>query len=244
VTEHRLQTGIYAFLRLALPPDAFVTSIDHARQQSEQSGMRQKARGVRAGIPDMLILYRGEAFWLEVKTPDGRLTESQKALHSEIVRAGGHVEVVRSVSGAEHAFCLTGEVPAGQAESAGVMDPDILSALKGRGSGSAHHAALQMVPASSARLRGASTGSDAPSARRRMLMAAFVSAFAANPHAAHSNLDCEGRLPASTTPHAEHVRLVFCAGTSIRCAPRSAWPPANTHCVNQERKGKQIKIIS
>jgi len=88
VTEQRLETGIYAYLRLALPPDAFVTSVDHARKQSERSGLRQKARGVRAGIPDMLIIYRGEIFWLEVKTQSGSLTESQRALHAKLADGG------------------------------------------------------------------------------------------------------------------------------------------------------------
>lgn len=101
MTEHKLQIALNAFLRLALPADAFLTSIDHARKQSAEAGMFQKMRGIRAGIPDMVIVYRGVAHWLEIKTDMGVVSPAQKIVHEEIVRAGGRVAVVHSVTDVE-----------------------------------------------------------------------------------------------------------------------------------------------
>lgn len=108
MTEHKLQIAINAFLRLALPEDAFLTSIDHARKQSAEAGMFQKMRGIRAGIPDMVIVYRGVAHWLEIKTDKGTLSDAQWHVHREIRNALGFVAVVRSVAETEHALRVWG----------------------------------------------------------------------------------------------------------------------------------------
>ena len=59
-----------------------------------------KARGVRAGIPDLLLLaarggYHGAAF--EVKTPKGRISKAQAECLEELDAAGYYAVVVRSV---------------------------------------------------------------------------------------------------------------------------------------------------
>jgi len=44
-------------------------------------GGRNKALGMVAGIPDILILYRGLLYGIELKQPSGVLSPSQKELH-------------------------------------------------------------------------------------------------------------------------------------------------------------------
>lgn len=59
-----------------------------------QGGPRQVA-----GIPDLLCCKHGIAVWLEVKTPDGKLSKLQSARMQEIRLRGGCVaEVVTSVA--------------------------------------------------------------------------------------------------------------------------------------------------
>lgn len=50
-----------------------------------------------AGIPDIVICYKGQFIALEVKTPDGKPTVLQDETIKKIREAGGVAEVVRSV---------------------------------------------------------------------------------------------------------------------------------------------------
>ena len=50
-----------------------------------------------AGIPDIVICYKGQFIALEVKAPDGKPTALQVATIKRIRKAGGVAEVVRSV---------------------------------------------------------------------------------------------------------------------------------------------------
>ena len=49
-----------------------------------------------AGMPDLLCLRDGIYVWLEVKTPDGRLSGRQKFIHDLLRGKGADVRVVRS----------------------------------------------------------------------------------------------------------------------------------------------------
>lgn len=54
------------------------------------------------GLPDLLVVYApGRHFWLEVKTPTGRVSPAQKAYHKWLEQRGEVVHVVKSVEDAE-----------------------------------------------------------------------------------------------------------------------------------------------
>lgn len=50
-----------------------------------------------AGIPDLVVCYRGRFLAFEVKTPRGKSTVLQTATIRQIMRAGGIATIVRSV---------------------------------------------------------------------------------------------------------------------------------------------------
>ncbi len=50
-----------------------------------------------AGIPDIIVWYKGRFLGLEAKLPNGRLTELQKRAIDKINRAGGVARRVESV---------------------------------------------------------------------------------------------------------------------------------------------------
>lgn len=54
----------------------------------------------RAGIPDILGVFRGKAFAIEVKLPTGRVSEIQRLTLEKIHEAGGYVCIARSVEDA------------------------------------------------------------------------------------------------------------------------------------------------
>jgi hypothetical protein len=52
-----------------------------------------KACGVRAGVPDLVIIKDGRAIGLELKVEGGRLTDAQRLAHDEMRAAGATVAV-------------------------------------------------------------------------------------------------------------------------------------------------------
>jgi len=51
----------------------------------------------KAGVPDLAIVYRGRAVWVEVKAPGGQPSEIQKHQMGLLDKAGAIVGVVRTV---------------------------------------------------------------------------------------------------------------------------------------------------
>ncbi|MFL5253254.1 MAG: hypothetical protein ACJ8AI_10235 [Rhodopila sp.] len=103
VPEHALQRSMADTLRLEIAPAGKVSrfgvcwySIDQALYGGEVPGIRI-GRGIVAGVPDTYMLWRGQSYFIEIKTPDGQLSEAQKAVASAVLMGGGHVGVVASV---------------------------------------------------------------------------------------------------------------------------------------------------
>ncbi len=86
--EWVLQRSIVTYLSKALPPTAYFTSIDIGSAGSAQQGALRKARGVRPGIADLLIVYLGATLWCEVKSGT-QLSEAQKLFRDQVT-ANGH----------------------------------------------------------------------------------------------------------------------------------------------------------
>lgn len=86
--EWQLQRAIAVFLSKALPPDAYWTAIDIGSAGSAQAGQLRKARGVRAGVPDLLIVFSGATLWLEVKS--GTQLSLAQQLTRDALMANGH----------------------------------------------------------------------------------------------------------------------------------------------------------
>jgi hypothetical protein len=50
-----------------------------------------KGLGVRAGVPDVIVVKDGRTYALELKSPGGRLTAAQNAAHAALRAAGATV---------------------------------------------------------------------------------------------------------------------------------------------------------
>src|SRR5262245_40791987 len=59
------------------PTTTFWTSLEN-KPPSLLSGIFQKKRGVRPGLPDVFVLHRGRAIFLELKSRSGIASEAQK----------------------------------------------------------------------------------------------------------------------------------------------------------------------
>ena len=60
-------------------------------------GMILKGMGMKAGVPDILIVYDSRAYWCELKAPKGTLSEVQKEVHAALWQAKTPVAVIRSL---------------------------------------------------------------------------------------------------------------------------------------------------
>jgi hypothetical protein len=101
VPEHPRQAEIARVLTIEIAPAGKVSdagvcwfSIDHANYAGEVPGVRI-GRGIIAGVLDTLVLYRGRTHWIEIKTPDGELSDPQRSVIAAVVVGGSRVAVAR-----------------------------------------------------------------------------------------------------------------------------------------------------
>lgn len=98
VSEHQLQASVADFLAFALPPhEAVFCAIPNGGKRDKGTAGKLKAEGLQPGAPDLLILWKGRAIGLELKTRGGRLSADQLAFSMRWTTAGGVYAVARSL---------------------------------------------------------------------------------------------------------------------------------------------------
>lgn len=104
--EARLQIVVVNALRLALPPDAVLWATLAERHVSPETGAYLNRMGRVAGLPDLMVLYRGRLIGIELKTETSKIhgtkrtnqTKAQKAAQKALEAAGGHYAVCRTLN--------------------------------------------------------------------------------------------------------------------------------------------------
>jgi hypothetical protein len=115
--EQALQRQIAQFLDTALAGNTWYSTIPLGGG-GRVRGAILRSMGVKAGVPDMVVIDAGRAIWLELKAPKGRLSDEQTACHKLLRRAGCAVYVIRSLDEAIIALRECG-VPLRIAEAVG-----------------------------------------------------------------------------------------------------------------------------
>jgi len=105
--EWRDQRAYAVFLSKALPPDAYWTAIDVGGSKSVMHGVLRKARGVKAGIPDLLVVHRGRTLWMECKSGTS-LSPAQKTTRDALLANGHQWALVRRPEDLETALLAAG----------------------------------------------------------------------------------------------------------------------------------------
>lgn len=85
--EAKFHVLVARFLDMALPLDAWWTTIPTTRA-SRLEGAKLKAKGYKKGCPDLVIIYQGRAFWVELKSPLSVLSNAQTDQMRVLSRAG------------------------------------------------------------------------------------------------------------------------------------------------------------
>lgn len=91
--EEVLQRHCVQFLRVAMPAEAVWWHTPNQRgTRSKVEAQILKTLGVKPGIPDLLLLYRGRLLAAELKAPGGgKPTDNQRQMHEQLRAAGCEV---------------------------------------------------------------------------------------------------------------------------------------------------------
>ena len=103
--ERALQSHVAWFLAIALPADAICLASAGGDRQRTQSP------GYIAGTPDLAILHRGRAFFIELKAGKAsRVAKAQAKCHLALLACGCPVAICRSLADVAEA-CETWSIP-------------------------------------------------------------------------------------------------------------------------------------
>ncbi len=89
--EEMFQRAVARYLDLALPEDAVWFHPPNGGARSKAAAGIFKAMGVKAGVPDLIVIYQGQVVAIELKAPGGTLSKAQKAMHERLMLAGALV---------------------------------------------------------------------------------------------------------------------------------------------------------
>jgi hypothetical protein len=106
--EEMLHRGVVQFLRLALPANAFHFHIPNGGQRHTKAAARLVGLGVRAGVPDLCIVYAGSPIFIELKTARGALSAVQRQVIDRLRLCGAEVLICRSLPCVETALLELG----------------------------------------------------------------------------------------------------------------------------------------
>lgn len=95
--EDAFQIALVNDLRRILHPRVVMAAVPNGGYRTRAEAGILKAMGVLPGFPDLLFLWNGRAYGLELKAPKGKLSPAQKELHPRLAVAGMTVGVVRSL---------------------------------------------------------------------------------------------------------------------------------------------------
>ncbi len=103
--EDALHRTVAEFLgvekNLALPDDAVWTTVEHGGYRTKTERGKLKAKGLKPGWPDILIVYRGRVICIELKAPGATPSPIQKVMHAQLSAAGALVYTATRVEEVE-----------------------------------------------------------------------------------------------------------------------------------------------
>jgi len=112
VSEEQIQVAIVELLTLvqkrcqflffSVPNEALGRGRDRVQNAIRMS--RFKKMGLLPGAADLVLVHKGNAYFIEVKTPKGRATDSQKLFAQRAFECGSRYVIVRSAREASRAL--------------------------------------------------------------------------------------------------------------------------------------------
>lgn len=95
--EHLLQVSIHRYLDLM---KVFHFAVPNGSMRNIIVASKLKREGVKRGVSDLIIVLNGRCMFVEVKTPKGRLSKSQKEFKKSVEELGFEYLIWRSLDDA------------------------------------------------------------------------------------------------------------------------------------------------
>lgn len=115
--EARIQAAIITYVR-TVAPDVLIFHVPNGGLRSKSEAARMKWQGVVPGIPDLVLIGPGgRAYFLEVKTQEGRLSKAQSMMFWRLRGLHAHCHIVRSIDDVQAVLHAWG-IASRQAEAA------------------------------------------------------------------------------------------------------------------------------
>lgn len=86
--EAAIQRAVVQHLSLRAPSNSTWFAVPNGGPRNPIAGRLLKLEGVRAGVPDLILVRDGHPWGLELKKPKGRLSEAQLKFQQEWMNAG------------------------------------------------------------------------------------------------------------------------------------------------------------
>lgn len=94
--EQALQITVAEYLDWALPADAVYTAINPVPAKSKAAAGLSKVMGLKPGVPDILIIWRGAPYLIELKAKGGKVSDVQLAMIDRLSSTGASCAVCHS----------------------------------------------------------------------------------------------------------------------------------------------------
>lgn len=99
--EADLQAAVMKEIGRRCGPDVFVFHVPNGGYRSAiEATNHLKRMGVVSGVPDLVVIIRGQAHFLELKAPGGSTSDTQKFTMRRIREAGAPIAVADSMDAA------------------------------------------------------------------------------------------------------------------------------------------------
>lgn len=96
--EQDFQRELVRAFGYLLTPATFWFAVPNGGWRSSVEAAIFKGQGVKAGVPDIILIHAGRALGLELKSQIGRLSPEQRDVHDQMRGAGSRVEIARNIS--------------------------------------------------------------------------------------------------------------------------------------------------
>ncbi len=107
--EQLLGKAVAQYLDLVLEPDTTLwTAINPVPGKTPATAGLSKAMGLKAGIPDYLIIHAGKAHFIELKDMSGAFTKSQREMFPRIRKQNIPLATCRSIAEVDLALDMFG----------------------------------------------------------------------------------------------------------------------------------------
>jgi hypothetical protein len=106
--EWQEQIKLAALLDTWLDPACTFWTATDPVAPTAMSGFLRKRRGVKPGVPDVLVIFRKKPIFVELKSRQGLCSPSQRTAREAILRAGAQWWVARSANAAMWSLARSG----------------------------------------------------------------------------------------------------------------------------------------